>query len=31
MVVYLRSLLPVAEQGGLNFGDIEDAGFLSGD
>jgi hypothetical protein len=28
MIVYLRSLTPVAEQGGLNFGDLEDAGII---
>jgi hypothetical protein len=31
MVVYLRSLTPVSEQGGLNFGELEDAGILGGD
>jgi len=28
MVVYLRSLAPAEEEGGLNFGQIEDAGIL---
>jgi hypothetical protein len=31
MIVYLRSLTPVSEQGGLNFGELEDAGILGGD
>ena len=28
MIVYLRSLAPVVEEGGLNFGELEDAGIL---
>jgi hypothetical protein len=28
MVVYLRSLAPADEEGGLNFGEIADAGIL---
>ena len=31
MIVYLRSLTPVAEQGGLNFGNLEDAGIIGGE
>jgi hypothetical protein len=29
MVVYLRSLTPAVEQGGLNFGGLQDAGILT--